>query len=226
MKRFAIRAVVTDIEGTTSSIAFVKDVLFPYARERLADFIASTPEQVAPILDEVRKLEGNPALTPTEIATLLQKWIDEDRKIAPLKALQGMIWADGYRHGHLIGHIYADAAKALRQWHDSGLPIYIYSSGSIEAQRLIYGHTAEGDLTPLLSGYFDTRTGGKLEAASYTRIAEAIGHKPSDLLFLSDHAGEITAAAAAGYQTQLVDRETAAPGSIASFDTLALERLT
>src|SRR5699024_2209399 len=139
----------------------------------------------------VRQLESDPTLTPDQIANLLQRWIDQDRKIAPLKALQGMIWADGYASGEIVGHIYEDAAIALRAWHDNGLPIYIYSSGSIEAQRLIYGHTAEGDLTPLLSGYFDTRTGGKLEAASYTRIAVTIDHKPADLLFLSDHAGEI-----------------------------------
>ncbi|RYD95626.1 MAG: acireductone synthase [Sphingomonadales bacterium] len=225
MKRFAVRAVVIDIEGTTSSIAFVKDVLFPFARERLADFIARAPQKVAPILDEVRQLESDPTLTPDQIAGLLQRWIDQDRKIAPLKALQGMIWADGYTSGEIVGHIYADAAIALRAWHDSGLPIYIYSSGSIDAQRLIYGHTAEGDMTPLLSGYFDTRTGGKLEAASYTRIAEAIGYTPSDLLFLSDHAGEIAAAAAAGMQTQLVDRDAATPGAIDSFDKLVLEKL-
>lgn len=225
MRRFAVRAVVTDIEGTTSSIAFVKDVLFPYARQRLADFIARSPEKAAPILNEVRQLEGNPSLTPDQIAGLLQQWIDEDRKIAPLKALQGMIWADGYANGEIVGHIYPDAADALRAWHKNGLPIYIYSSGSVEAQRLIYGHTAEGDLTPLLSGYFDTRTGGKLEAASYTLIAEAIDHLPGDLLFLSDHAGEIAAATAAGMQTQLIDRDNAAPDSIDSFDKLALERL-
>jgi len=225
MRRFAVRAVVTDIEGTTSSIAFVKDVLFPYARERLVDFIARSPEQAAPILDEVRQLEGNPSLTPDEITSLLQQWIDKDRKIAPLKTLQGMIWADGYQSGEIVGHIYPDAANALRAWRQSGLPIYIYSSGSIEAQRLIYGHTAEGDLTPLLSGYFDTRIGGKLEAMSYIRIAESIGVKPSDLLFLSDHTGEIAAATAAGWQAQLIDRDNAAPTSIDSFAKLALERM-
>ena len=223
MKRFAVRAVVTDIEGTTSSIAFVKDVLFPYARARLADFIRSHPAEAAPILEDVRKLENNPSLTSEQIANLLQQWIDEDRKVTPLKALQGMIWAEGYASGEIVGHIYADAAKALHAWHDMRLPIYIYSSGSIEAQKLIYGHTSVGNLTPLLSGYFDTRTGGKLEAASYQRIAETIGIKPDNLLFLSDHASEIAAAASAGWQTQLVDRDGAAPGSVASFDQIALE---
>lgn len=224
MKRFTVRAVVTDIEGTTSSIAFVKDVLFPYARERLATFIQRHPAQVAPILDDVRKIENNPALTPNQIAALFQQWIDEDRKVTPLKALQGMIWADGYASGEIVGHIYPDAANALHAWHEMRLPIYTYSSGSVEAQKLIYGHTSLGDLTPLLSGYFDTRTGGKLEANSYTSIAEAIAHKPADLLFLSDHPGEIAAAHAAGYQTQLVDRETNAPASVATFDAITLEK--
>lgn len=224
MKRFAVRAVVTDIEGTTSSIAFVKDVLFPYARERLSDFIMRHPTEVAPIVDEVRKLEGNASLASDQIAALFQQWIDEDRKVTPLKALQGMIWAEGYASGEIVGHIYADAAKALHTWHEMRLPIYIYSSGSVEAQRLIYGHTSVGDLTSLLSGYFDTRIGGKLEAASYARIAEAVGIKPGELVFLSDNAGEIAAAVAAGWQTQLVDRDGKMPNSISTFDTLALEK--
>lgn len=225
MRRFTVRAVVTDIEGTTSSIAFVKDVLFPYARNRLGDFVHNHPDQVAPILNEVRKLEGDASLTAEQIVSLLTRWIDEDRKVTPLKALQGMIWAKGYASDEIVGHIYPDAANALCEWHAMGLPIYIYSSGSVEAQRLIYRHTSVGDLTPMLSGNFDTRTGGKLEAASYTRIADAIGTKASELIFLSDHAGEIAAAAAAGWQTLLIDREGHAPEAVASFDAIALERL-
>ena len=119
------RAVLTDIEGTTSSISFVADVLFPYARERLADYVAAHPAETAPILAEVRAIEpGDP------VATLI-RWIDEDRKITPLKTLQGMIWEGGYRSGAFATHFYADAVEGLRRWHAAGLGLYVYSSGSV-----------------------------------------------------------------------------------------------
>jgi enolase-phosphatase E1 len=217
-----VDAIVTDIEGTTSSIAFVKDVLFPYARQRLAAFIAQHPAEAAPILAEVRDLEHNPSLTNQQIAALLAQWIDEDRKATPLKALQGLIWAEGYASGELQGHMYEDAVRALRAWHARGIPLYVYSSGSVAAQKLIYGHTAWGDLTPLFSGYFDTRIGGKLEADSYRRIAAEIGKPPARLLFLSDHAGEIAAAHEAGWRTQTIDRDGRAPGVVATFDAIEI----
>lgn len=226
MKAFAVGAIVTDIEGTTSSIAFVKDVLFPYARAHLRDFIARHQNDVAPILNEVRKLQGDAALSMEQIAHALEKWIDEDRKIAPLKALQGMIWADGYKSGELTGHIYPDAAAALRAWRDAGLRLYVYSSGSTEAQQLIFRHTAFGDLTPLFSGYFDTRIGSKLEAPSYQRIATEIGLPVEKLLFLSDHGGEIAAAAQSGWRTQLVDRDGRASGTVSTLDAIAVELAT
>ena len=221
--RFAVGAIVTDIEGTTSSIAFVKDVLFPYARARLGEFIADRRDDVAPILDEVRRLQGDDAMSSTQLVALMERWMDEDRKIAPLKALQGMIWADGFASGELTGHIYADAAAALRAWRDLGIPLYVYSSGSIEAQQLIFRHTAFGDLTPLFSGYFDTRIGGKLEPASYQRIASEIGVTAKEILFLSDHIGEIDAAAHSGWRTQLVDRVGQAAGAVDTFDAIAVE---
>lgn len=224
MKPFVVEAIVTDIEGTTSSIAFVKEVLFPYARARVRDFIAANPEAVAPLLDEVRAMEGNPSLSSSDIGGVLERWIDEDRKATPLKALQGMIWASGYQSGEIVGHVYADTPPALRGWHAAGIRLYVYSSGSVEAQKLIFGHTREGDLTPLFSGYFDTRIGGKLEAGSYGSIAQSVGLKPERILFLSDHAGEIGAAIDAGFQTQLVDRDGAAAGSVATLDAIAVER--
>lgn len=193
-----IRAILTDIEGTTSSIAFVAETLFPFARARLADFVAEHPAQTAPILAEVGGDDP--------VATLIA-WIDEDRKATPLKALQGMIWAEGYADGTLTGHVYPDAVAALRAWHEVGIDLYVYSSGSIAAQKLIFGHSVAGDLTPLLSGYFDTTSGPKQEPASYRRIAEAIGSDPADILFLSDHPAEIAAADAAGMVTQLIDRD-------------------
>ena len=140
------------------------------------------------------------------IVEVLQGWIDEDRKHTALKALQGMIWADGYRNAAFSAHIYPDAAPALRQWHAAGLPLYVYSSGSVPAQRLFFGHSAAGDLTPLFAGWFDTEVGGKREADSYRHIAGAIGRPAGQILFLSDLVEELDAARDAGLQTVLVDR--------------------
>jgi enolase-phosphatase E1 len=140
------------------------------------------------------------------IVEVLQGWIDEDRKHTALKALQGMVWSDGYRNADFAAHIYPDAAPALQAWKESGLPLYVYSSGSVPAQRLFFGHSDAGDLTPLFSGWFDTEIGGKREADSYRRIAESIGIAPADILFLSDVVEELDAAREAGLATVLVDR--------------------
>lgn len=225
MTAFVVDAIVTDIEGTTSSIAFVKDVLFPYAEARLKAFVKAHPDKVASILDEVRAIE-KAALSADEAAEVLLGWSKADQKIGPLKTLQGMIWAEGYTSGEIKGHIYQDSPAALRAWKAAGIPLYVYSSGSVAAQKLLFGHTRAGDLTPLFSGYFDTRIGVKLEAESYRRIAAEIGAAPARLLFLSDHPDEIAAAAAAGWQVQLVDREGKALGSVASLSEITVERAT
>ena len=205
------RAILTDIEGTTSSIAFVAETLFPYARARLPAFVAAHPEETAPILAEVAAMEpGDPVAT-------LTRWIDEDRKATPLKTLQGMIWADGYRERAFTGHIYPDAVAALRRWHEAGIALYVFSSGSVPAQKLLFGHSDAGDLTPLFSGYFDTTTGPKREAASYRAIADAIGLAANEILFLSDTPQEIAAAREGGLSALLIDRDGAA-GDIASFE--------
>ena len=207
-------AILTDIEGTTSSIAFVAETLFPYARARLPGFVAAHPEEVAPILAEVAATEpGDP------VATLI-RWIDEDRKATPLKALQGMIWADGYHARAFTGHIYPDAVAALRRWHEAGTLLYVFSSGSVAAQKLLFGHSDAGDLTPLFSGYFDTVTGPKREPESYRAIADAIGLPAADILFLSDTAQEVAAARAAGMRALLIDRAGGA-ADIASFEDIA-----
>ncbi len=223
MSRLAVDAIVTDIEGTTGSIAFVRDVLFPYAEKRMKDFITSHADELATILDQTRALAGAAALSNSAVADQLLAWSREDRKIGPLKALQGKIWAAGYQSGQLKGHVYPDAVKALRAWHGHGLPLYVFSSGSVEAQNLLFSHTDYGDLTPLFSGYFDTRIGGKLEAGSYAAIADAVGHKPDRLLFLSDNPGEIAAAREVGWQVRHVDRDGRAPGAISTFDEIDLE---
>lgn len=207
------KAILTDIEGTTSSISFVADVLFPYARDRLGSYCAAHPDTVAPILAEVQAIEpGDPIATMT-------RWIDEDRKITPLKTLQGLIWDAGFREGAFRGHIYPDAVAGLRRWHAAGLKLYVFSSGSVAAQKLIFGFSETGDLTPLFAGYFDTTTGPKREGVAYARIAEAIGLAPADVLFLSDVAAETDAAKAAGMQALLIDRGGGA-GDIASFDEI------
>ena len=199
-----IRVILIDIEGTTSSIAFVTETLFPYARARMADYVAAHPETVVDV----------PGDDP--VATLLG-WMDVDAKETPLKALQGLIWGEGYADGTLRGHIYPDAVAALRRWHVAGLALYVFSSGSIAAQKLIFGHSIAGDLTPLFSGYFDTTTGPKREAASYAKITDAIGVSAGDILFLSDTPAEIAAARETGMMALLIDRDGRA-GDISSFD--------
>jgi len=142
----------------------------------------------------------------------LARWIDEDRKVTPLKTLQGLMWAEGFAAGELSGHVYADVPEALRAWRAAGFSLWVFSSGSIKGQKLIYGHTVFGDLNPLFSGYFDTATGTKRATSSYTAIAKAIGLPPGRILFLSDHTGELDAARAAGFGTAALNRgETVLP---------------
>lgn len=196
-----IRAVVTDIEGTTSSLSFVKDVLFPYARQHLAPYVAAHAQrpEVRALLDDANREAGG-GLDDAGVIAQLERWIDEDRKITPLKSLQGLIWEAGYRNGDFKGHVYADAAAQLRAWHARGIKLYVYSSGSVYAQKLLFGHSEAGDLTPLFSGYFDTHIGGKREADAYRAIAEDIGLPAGNILFLSDIVEELDAAQAAGMQ--------------------------
>ena len=203
-----VRAIVTDIEGTTSSLSFVKEVLFPYARARLGEFVRAhggEPE-VAVLLEEARTVAGG-GLDNEALIGQLCTWIDEDRKITPLKALQGLIWEDGYRRGDFSGHVYADAVSCLRAWQARGIALYVFSSGSVHAQRLLFAHTAYGDLTPLFSGYFDTTLGSKREPAAYSAIVKAIGLPPREILFLSDIVEELDAARATGMQTVWLVRE-------------------
>lgn len=202
------RVVLTDIEGTTTALSFVKDVLFPYSRDRMSSFIAEHggDPDVARELAEVRRLAGQD-LAAAGCAERLIEWIDQDRKATPLKALQGMVWESGYRNGDFQGHIYEDAARKLGDWHAAGLALYVFSSGSVHAQRLLFGHTEYGDLTPLFSGYFDTRIGPKQAESSYRTIAAEIGAAPESILFLSDSHAELDAARQAGCRTVQVLRE-------------------
>jgi enolase-phosphatase E1 len=230
---FRCAAIVTDIEGTTGSIAFVRDVLFPYAKEHLADFVAHRrgDPAVAQALRETAQAAHEPEASEARLISLLGSWIDEDRKITPLKTLQGLIWAEGYASEILFGHVYPDAAAGLRRWHAAGIPLYVYSSGSIAAQKLLFGHSTAGDLTPLFRGYFDTTSGAKTDPFAYRRIAESIALSPPDLLFLSDREAELEAAHQAGWQVACVARPADMPPettstfpTFRSFDQIGIER--
>jgi enolase-phosphatase E1 len=199
-----IEAVLIDIEGTVTSISAVRDVLFPYARSRLAGFVAAhagEPE-VAEILAQTRALvpEADPVAS-------LERWSDLDEKVTPLKTLQGLIWREGYAAGELVARFYPEAPECLSFWKREGLPLYVYSSGSEEAQRGIFGHSQAGDLTGLFGGFFDTRIGPKREAGSYAAITGRIGLPAGLILFLSDIEAELDAAAAAGLRTCQIVRE-------------------
>jgi enolase-phosphatase E1 len=203
-----IRAILTDIEGTTSSISFVKDVLFPYARKHMPAFIETHADKpyVQHWLSEAAKEAGLVSATQQEIIDMLQRWIDEDRKATPLKALQGMIWEEGYRSGEYRAHVYPEVAGKLREWKAHNVDLYVYSSGSVPAQKLFFAHTEAGDLTSLFSGYFDTEIGAKRETMSYRRILDVIGRPGPEVLFLSDIAEELDAAHSAGMRTVLLAR--------------------
>ena len=223
----SVDAVVLDIEGTTTSVAFATDVLYPYARARLPNYVRQHRDEpeVGAILDEARQAGG--VFNDEAVLVRMCHWMERDQKITPLKTLQGLIWEEGYRSGELVSHLYPDVAPALAAWHARGLKLYIYSYGSVHAQKLIYGHTVAGDLTPLLSGYFDTHVGHKREVVSYRRIAEAIGMPPARILFLSDVREELDAAREAGWRTIWLVREgvprlAAAHRRVTRFDQIPL----
>ncbi len=225
-----IKAIVTDIEGTTSSLSFVKDVLFPYASEHLEDFIRTNADQpfVTKLIYQVLGFSNEGSLydnSPCDVAMqslteeqinraieFLQHWIKLDMKIKPLKDLQGLIWEEGYKNGDFHGHIYDDAYEKLKEWHEQGIKLYVYSSGSVHAQKLLFGHTKFGDLNYLFSGNFDTSIGHKREARSYVNIIEAInkdilGVRPDNILFLSDIEEELKAASDTGIRVEQLVRE-------------------
>lgn len=203
-----IRAIVTDIEGTTSSLSFVTEGLYPYARAHLPAFVRerSADPEVRQALAEIHRYAGR-ALTVEEAIAQLLAWMDEDRKITPLKTLQGLVWAQGFANGALTSHLYPDVAPQLKAWKARGIRLYVYSSGSVLAQRLIFGHTPDGDLTTLFEGFFDTTTGQKTDPASYRAIAAALELPPHAIAFLSDNRRELDAARAAGLRTVWLVRE-------------------
>ena len=211
---FGGRGILLDVEGTTSSISFVYDVLFAFARQHVAQFLAdhrldpAVREAAAALAAEASAADASLA-DPAGITRLALAAIDlmnRDVKSTPLKALQGMIWRGGFESGSLVAHVFDDVPPAVGQWADSGIDVRIYSSGSVEAQRLFFAHTAAGDLTPHLRGHYDTTTGPKREAASYRAIATDMRLEPREILFVSDVGEELDAARQAGLATALAIR--------------------
>ncbi|KAI3422255.1 hypothetical protein GPALN_012784 [Globodera pallida] len=223
-------ALLTDIEGTTTSIDFVKNVLFPYAanyaleflqriidhstseksdrfRQLIVDLINTSNESADPQI--VKVSSGNDL--GSKLAANVQQWIQQDKKLIALKKLQGFIWEDGYRNGSLKAHVYSDVPGAFQKLSELNVPIYIFSSGSVHAQQLLFSHTSYGDLTRFISGYFDTTTGPKFEGASYLSIVEQIGLPASKVMFLTDDEKEAMSADEAGLQVRVFMREGNAP---------------
>lgn len=202
--------ILTDIEGTTSSVSFVTETLFPYFLEHINELshyaeIPAVREAFDQTVQLAKSEDGEDIHFSEEIIQKLRNWCLEDRKITPLKTLQGVLWDNGYRKGELKGHIYPDVPGKLKTWSENAIRLGVFSSGSVPAQKLIFGYSEAGDLTPYFSAYFDTKTGGKREKETYPKIAELIQVKPENILFLSDVTAELEAADAAGYRTiQLV----------------------
>lgn len=207
-----IRFILLDIEGTTTSVDFVHQVLFPYSADHLGPFVTTNAHrmEVKECLQSVVrtvKEEDKRDISEVEAMEVLQDWIRDDRKHTALKELQGMVWRDGYKKGAFQSHVYSDVPKLLEQWQRSGLSMGIYSSGSVDAQRLLFGYTILGNLNPYFSRYFDTRVGGKREVDSYRKIVESLEIPPGEILFLSDIVEELDAATEAGIKTLQINRE-------------------
>ena len=215
-----IEAILLDIEGTTTPIAFVVDVLFPFARKHLRRHLeehAASP-QYASSLDQLREehavdqragepvaawVDAPPAARLDSAASYAEWLMDRDRKSTPLKNLQGKLWEGGYQRGELIGEVFSDVPRALARWQAEGVHVGIFSSGSVLAQQLLFRHSSAGDLTPFLLWYFDTTMGKKADRDSYRRIAAAMNMLPESIVFLSDSVAELDAARDAGLPTRL-----------------------
>jgi enolase-phosphatase E1 len=203
-----IAAIVIDIEGTTSPTRSVREGLYGYTKQHLGQWLIDNSGSAADsISNETRALTGQLNATPAEVAEILCGWLDSDVKAEPLKAAQGLICAEGFHRGVLHGEFFPDVPAALTAWHDSGIELHIFSSGSIRNQQDWFAYARGGELASLIGGWFDLTTAGpKRESSSYQMIANTIGVEPDRILFLSDHPDELDAAAAAGWSVLGIDR--------------------
>ena len=206
-----IKVILTDIEGTTTDISFVHNVLFPYSAKHLSAWVRNNSELpiTQDILQQIREITGKSNLDVEGCISQLENWQAEDKKITPLKTLQGLIWQQGYDKDELKAHVYPDAVEYLKNWYDAGLTLAVYSSGSIAAQKLLFRNTSDGDLTSLFSAYFDTITGSKVKSQSYVAIAQELSVLPQEILFLSDSLKELVAASEANLNVCGLNREAA-----------------
>ncbi|XP_055905062.1 enolase-phosphatase E1 [Eupeodes corollae] len=225
MPEINAKIVICDIEGTTTSISFVKDVLFPYAKLHLKDFLQThwnedvTKQIVADLINlpEYKDFETKPlnqtkdGLSPESVAEFAEYLMEKDLKLGPLKTLQGLIWNRAYIDKTIKGHIYEDVPNAFERWTKDGIKICIYSSGSVMAQKMLFGYSDFGDLMPFLTDYFDTAIGNKRESKSYTKIVQQLGTQSDNILFLTDITAEGEAAAEAGLQVIILKRPGNAP---------------
>ncbi|MEI6860411.1 MAG: acireductone synthase [Shewanella sp.] len=221
-----IRAIVVDTAGTTTDLSFIKDTLFPYSSKALPDFLKENEHNVLVenCICDVRDIALEPDASLERVTEILQQWVAEDRKTTPLKTLQGLIWKQGYAKGEFTGHIFPDFIQAIDGLKQKNMRIYSFSSGSAEAQKLLFAHSDGGDLTPKFDGHFDTRTGNKLFKQAYCNIINTISLAPKQVLYISDVVEELKAAAEAGMRTvQMVrsdDQRTGSHRQIASFNEL------
>ena len=218
MKLEGISHVLLDLEGTTCPVSFVAGTLFPYAAKHLGAYVEThrgdpSVGELLTAAEQAWKQDSNPKAKElqsdpgTNVVAYLQLLINQDRKLTELKELQGLVWAEGYATGDLKGPLFSDVAPALQRWHQQGTELAVYSSGSVAAQQLLYGHSTDGDLRSLFNHWFDTRTGSKQDVASYRAIAQTMGVGSSKILFITDSLLECEAAHAAGLQVRFSDRE-------------------
>lgn len=222
------RCALLDIEGTVADIRFVYDVMFPFVRSQLQSFLNRFQDSPS-VRQAIATLESDAGHPIEDIASHVNRLMDSDSKTTGLKALQGLIWESGFRSGSLRAEIFSDVLPSLQRWKQAGVDLKIYSSGSILAQKLFFGHTTQGDLTPLFTEHFDTTIGSKREASSYARIADAVQIRPADIVFLTDVVPEVDAATAVGLQVITCIRPNNAPlpddyarPTVRSFDEIDL----
>lgn len=223
-----IRAIIVDTAGTTTDSDFIYHTLFPYSAKVLADFIKQNQDNVLVdfCISDIKDIALEPEANLDRVIEILLQWINEDRKVTPLKTLQGLIWQNGYASGEFTGHIYPDFIRAIARYHQQKMRVYSFSSASADAQAMLFKHSDAGDLNPMFNGHFDTRTGNKLDKQAYLNILNTINLKPKQVLFVSDMPAELKAASGAGLKVCQMSRDTAPKSEftqISNFDELVIE---